>query len=212
MKDNLVYVEQRVKRYWFKDGIGELAGGGLFVVLGLYFAGHEWLPPNSLARTLLDSSLILILIGGMFVTRWSINFLKTRLTYPRTGYVEYFPSQKNTPSRRILTAVIAMSVSLSLVLFGRFVGSFNWIPGFTGLVAGVIFIMTQARGGEGRFYILGGLSIILGLALSFSSLSESYSLGLFYGLIGMAAMISGGLTLARYLRENLMPAEGNNER
>jgi len=212
MKDNFVDVEQRVKRYWFKDGIGELAGGGLFVVLGLYFSGHEWLPPNSLARTLLDSSLILVLIGGIFITRWLINLLKTRLTYPRTGYVEYFPSQKNTPARRILTAVIAMGVSLLLVLFGRFVGSFNWIPGFTGLVAGVIFIMTQAHGGEGRFYILGGLSIILGLVLSFSGLSESYSLGLFYGLIGAAAIISGGLTLARYLRENPMPVEGSNER
>jgi len=212
MKDSFADVEQRVKRYWFKDGIGELAGGGLFVVLGLYFSGHEWLPPNSLARTLLDSSLILVLIGGIFITRWLINLLKTRLTYPRTGYVEYFPSQKNTPSRRILTAVIAMGVSLLLVLFGRFVGSSNWIPGFTGLIAGVIFIMTQARGGEGRFYILGGFSIILGLALSFSGLSESYSLGLFYGLVGIAAVISGGLTLARYLRENPMPVEESNER
>jgi hypothetical protein len=211
MNNSLPDVEQRIKRYWYTDGIGELMGGGLFLVLGLYFAGHEWLPSNSIARTLLDSSLIIVLIGGIFVTRWLINLLKTRLTYPRTGYVEYFPSQKNTLSRRILTAIIAMSVSLLLVIFGRVVGSFNWIPGFTGLIAGVIFVMTQARGGEGRFYILGGLSIVLGLALSFSGLPESYSLGLFYGLIGVTAMISGGLTLARYLRENPMPAEEHNE-
>jgi len=211
MNNNLSDVEQRVKRYWFKDGIGELAGGGLFLVIGLYFAGHERLLPNSVARTLLDSSLVLLLIGGVFVTRWLINLLKARLTYPRTGYVEYYPSRKNTPSRRILTAVIAMGVSLLLVLFGQFVGSFNWIPGFTGLVAGVIFIITRARGGEGRYYFLGGTSIILGLVLSFSGLSVSYSLGLFYGLIGVAALISGGLTLARYLRENPMPAEDQNE-
>jgi hypothetical protein len=211
MKDSFWDVEQRVKRYWFKDGIGELAVGGLFVVIGLYFAGHEWLPPNSTARTLLDSSLIIILIAGVFATRWSINLLKSRLTYPRTGYVEYFPSRKNTPSRRILTGVIAMSVSLSLVLIGKFVGSFNWLSGFTGLAAGAAFIMTQARSGGNRFYFLGGLSIVLGLALSFSTLSESYSLGLFDGLIGIAAMLSGGLTLARYLRENPMPADGNNE-
>jgi hypothetical protein len=104
-----------------------------------------------------------------------------------------------------------MGVSLLLVFFGQFVGSFNWIPGFTGLVAGVIFIITRARGGEGRFYFLGGTSIILGLVLSFSGLSVSYSLGLFYSSIGVAALISGSLTLARYLRENPMPAEDQNE-
>jgi len=212
MKDNFVDVEQRVKRYWFKDGIGELAGGGLFVMLGLFFAGNEWLPSNSLARTLLDSSLILVLISGMFITRWLINLLKTHLTYPRTGYVEYFPSKKNTPSRRTLTAVIAMSVSISMILFGRVTGSFNWISGFTGLAVGVILIMTQAQSGGRKFYILGVFTIVLGLTLSFSGLSEVYSLGLFYGLTGVAAMLSGGLTLARYLRENPMPVEESNER
>jgi hypothetical protein len=212
MKDNTTDVEQRVTRYWFKDGIGELAGGGLFVVLGLFFAGNEWLPPNSLARTLLDSGLILLLISGVFITRWLINLLKTHLTYPRTGYIEYFPSKKNTPSRRTLTAVIAMSVSILMVLFGRVTDSFNWLPGFTGLAVGVILIMTQAQSGGRKFYILGVFSIILGFALSFSDLSEVYSLGLFYGLTGVAAIISGGLTLAFYLRENPMPAEGINER
>jgi hypothetical protein len=211
MNTNFSEVEQRVKRYWFKDGIGELSGGGLFVVLGLFFAGNECLPPNSLSRTLLDSSLILVLISGVFIARWFINLLKTRLTYPRTGYVEYPPSKKNTPSRRILTAVIAMSVSILMILFGRATGSFNWIPGFTGIAVGVILIMTQAQGGGMRFYILGGLSIILGLTFSFSSLSEAYSLGLFYGLTGASAMISGWVTLARYLRENPMPVEKNNE-
>jgi hypothetical protein len=211
MNANISDVEQRVKRYWFKDGIGELAGGGLFVVLGLFFAGNEWLPPNSLARTLLDSSLILVLIGGIFITRWFINILKTHLTYPRTGYVEYYPSRKNTPSRRTLTAVIAMGVSILMVLFGRVTGSFNWIPGFTGLAVGVILIMTQAQSGGRKFYVLGFFSIILGLTLSFGILSEAYSLGLFYGLTGVAAMVSGGLTLARYLHENPMPTEKNNE-
>jgi hypothetical protein len=152
-----------------------------------------------------------VLIGGIFITRWFINILKTHLTYPRTGYVEYYPSRKNTPSRRTLTAVIAMSVSILMVLFGRVTGSFNWIPGFTGLAVGVILIMTQAQSGGRKFYILGFFSIILGLTLSFGVLSEAYSLGLFYGLTGVAAMISGGLTLARYLRENPMPTEKNNE-
>ena len=208
MENRMSDVEGRVKRYWFKDGIGEHAGGGLFLLIGLYFAGHEWLPPNSTLRTLLDSSLAILLVGGVFVTRWLINLLKARLTYPRTGYVEYNPSAKNSGARRIWTAIIAISVSMLLVLVGRFVGSFNWLPGFTGLIVGVALFIARARAnGLERFYLLAAFSIIIGFGLSFSGLPTGYSLGFLYGLIGVASMLSGGVVLVRYLRENPMPEE-----
>jgi len=212
MQNNLSDVEQRVKRYWFKDGLGELVAGGMILLIGLYFAGQEWLPGGSMGRTLLQSSLVLLVISGTLATRWLVNALKTRLTYPRTGYVEYEPGPKNTPSRRVFTAGIAISVSALLVMFGRSFGSFNWLPGFTGLLFGAVFIILRARSnGVGRFYILGTFCIILGMALSFSGLPMGYSLGLFYGLTGIVSMLSGAITLLRYLRENPLPAETNNE-
>ena len=208
MENRLLDVEQRVKRYWFQDGIGEIAGGGLFLLIGFYFAGHEWLPPNSIARTLLDSSLAILLIGGVYVTRWLINVLKARLTYPRTGYVEYHPNPKNSGPHRIWTAITALGVSMLLVLFGRYVGSFNWLTGFTGLVVGVAFFIARARtDGLGRFYFLAAFSVICGLGLSVSGFSMRYSLSLFYGLVGAVSMVSGGLILIRYLRENPLPVE-----
>ena len=208
MQNNLSQVEQRVKQYWFKDGLGELVGGGMILLVGLYFAGQEWLPQGSMGRTLLQSSLALLVIGEVVATRWLINVMKTRLTYPRTGYVEYQPSVKNTPSRRVFTAGIAISVSALLVFFGRFSGSFNWLPGFTGLVFGAAFILLRARSnGVGRFYVLGTFCVISGVALSFTDLPMGYSLGLFYGLAGIAAMLSGGITLLRYLRDNPFPRE-----
>jgi len=215
MKDNFSDVEQRVKRYWYTDGIGELAGGGLFLLIGLYFAGHEWSSSNSLVRTLLDSSLVLLLIGGAYATRWLVNILKTRLTYPRTGYVDYGTSRKDTSSGRFLTGAIAVGVSMLLVILGKFVGSFDWLPSFTGLLFGIILMTVIARvSGLGRFFLLGGFCIILGLALSFSGLPTDYSLALLYGLTGLASMLSGGIVLLRYLRENpiLADAERQNER
>ena len=50
-----------------------------------------------------------------------------------------------------------------------------------------------------------------GVALSFSGLSQAYNLGLFYGLLGIAILISGGLVLRRYLNANLLPVEIENE-
>ncbi len=211
MHNNLPQAEQRVKQYWFKDGLGELVGGGMILLVGLYFAGQEWLPEGPIGRTFLQSSLALLLVGGAFATRWLVNVLKTRLTYPRTGYVEYQPGVKNTPSRRMFTAGIAISVSALLVFFGRFSGSFNWLPGFTGLAFGAAFILLRARSnGIGRFYVLGTFCVILGVALSFLDLPVGYSLGLFYGLAGIASMFSGGLTLLRYLRDNPSTGETDN--
>jgi hypothetical protein len=212
MQNNLTDVEQRVKRYWFKDGLGELVGGGMMLLIGLFFAGQKWLPQGSMGRTLLQSSLTVLLIGGALAMRWLVNKLKTRLTYPRTGYVEYEPGPKNTPSRRVFMAGIAISVSALLVIFGRSFGSFNWLPGFTGLLFGVVFIILRARSnGVGRFYVLGTFCVILGMALSFSGLPMGYSLGLFYGLTGIVSMVSGGMTLISYLRENPLPDESKYE-
>jgi hypothetical protein len=77
---------------------------------------------------------------------------------------------------------------------------------------GVVFIILRARSnGVGRFYVLGTFCVILGMALSFSGLPMGYSLGLFYGLTGIVSMVSGGITLISYLRENPLPDESKHE-
>lgn len=206
MKDRFLDVEQRVRRYWYLDGIGELVGGGAFLLLGFYFAGLEWFPSNSLMRTLLDSSLVILMGGGGYVAQRAINVLKTRVTYPRTGYVEYGAGRNRSWLGSLLTGAIALGAAILLVILSKFTGSFDWMPAFTGLVLGITLMIVFARmRGLRRFYLLGGFCILLGLGLSFSG--SPYRLGLLYGLIGVAAMISGGLTLMRYLRENPMTVE-----
>ena len=41
--DEMKQVEQRVKRYWYADGIAELTSGCLFVLLGIYFGAQGFL-------------------------------------------------------------------------------------------------------------------------------------------------------------------------
>ena len=208
MNTDFTGVEKRVKRYWYTDGIAELAGGGMLLLLGVYFGGQEWLPEGSTLRGLLRASLALLLIGGVFATRWLVNAMKLRLTYPRTGYVEYPESAKNTAPRRLLTGGIAAIVAALLVVAGKWAGSFDWMTAFTGLIFALVFILLRARaGGMSRFYVLGIFCLVLGLGLSFSGLRLGYSLGMLYGLTGLAAMLSGGMTLGRYLHDNPMPAE-----
>jgi MFS family permease len=210
MQSNLSEVEQRVKRYWYTDGIVEIIGGGLSILIGTYTILQGLLAEGTIWHTLLAGCYILLMVGGVFMTRWLVTSLKTRITYPRTGYVDY-PSSKQTSWRRLLTVVIAVGVSALLVSFGRVVGTFSWVPAFTGVLFGFVLLLVMARkSGPDRFYVLAILSILLGLILSFSGLNLSYSLGLFYAFVGMAYAVSGAIALGHYLHENPLPAEEHN--
>jgi MFS family permease len=211
MENNLSDVEQRVKRYWYTDGIGELIGGGMFVLLGIYFALQEFLGQNSMVGGILQASLVLLMIGGTFISRRLVNTLKTRLTYPRTGYVEYQVDERGTRGRRILAVILAFVVSGLTIAFARLFQFFDSIVAVTGVIVALILVVLRAKSsGLTRFYVLGAASLVLGFALSLSGLPNGYSLGLFYGLMGVCSLISGGLTLRRYLKENPLPAETEN--
>jgi hypothetical protein len=212
MQNNLSDVEQRVKRYWFTDGIGELIGGGMFILLGVYFALQEFLGQNSLLSGILQVSLVLVMIGGMYVSRRLINALKTRVTYPRTGYVEYRVDERNMKARRIWVVILAFTISALTMVFVRMFQFFDSIVAITGLAVGLVLVILRAKSaGLARFYVLGAVSIVLGLVLSISQLQNAYSLGLFYGAMGVCFIISGGLTLRRYLEENPLPADAERQ-
>ena len=212
MQSNLSDVEQRLKRYWYTDGIAELTGGGILILLGIYFAIQEFLGQNSIVSVILQSSLILLMVGGAFVSRRLVNALKARLTYPRTGYVEYQVDEGNMRRRRIGVVILAMMVSALSMLFVRLFQSLNAMVAVTGLIVGLLLVIARAKSsGLPRFYLLGAVSVVLGLALSISGLPDGYSLGLFYGLMGVCFLISGGLTLQRYLNENPLPADAERQ-
>jgi hypothetical protein len=213
MKDNLADVEGRVRRYWFTDGIGELMGGALFLLLGLYFAAQQYFGDQSPAGAILQSGFIVLVIGGMFLGRWMINQLKARVTYPRTGYVEYRVKDQNHMRRRIIAFALAMGVAMFAIIITRSISTIDSMVALTGLLVSVILLFNQGWAhGVGRFYLLSAVALILGIVLSVSGLDRGYNLGLFYGLMGTAFVVSGGLTLRRYLSENPKPMEEFNER
>lgn len=212
MQRNMSDVEQRVKRYWYTDGIGELIGGGMFILMGIYFALQEFLGQNSMVSGILQVSLILVMIGGMYLSRRLINMLKTHVTYPRTGYIEYQVDESSMKSRRIWVAILAFTISALTMVFVRLFQFFDSIVLVTGVAVALILVILRAKSsGLARFYVLGAVSIALGLALSISGLPNAYRLGLFYGLMGVCFIISGGLTLQRYLHDNPLPADAERQ-
>jgi hypothetical protein len=201
-------VERRVKRYWYEDGLAEMASGGIFILLGLYFSIQGLFVEGSLVSVLLQSSLVLIMVGGAFGVRWLVNTLKARMTYPRTGYVEYRVNEKSVKIRRYVVAGVAMIIAIASIVLIDYIRGLDSMVLVNGLLVGIIFIALRGKSsGLKRFYLLGGIAILLGVALSFSGLGQAYNLGLFNGLIGLAIVISGAFVLRRYLSENPLPTE-----
>ena len=210
--NNMQDVEKRVRRYWYTDGIAELTSGGMFFLLGLYFGVLGYFEEGSLISVILQVSMILVFIGGAVGVRWLVNTLKSRLTYPRTGYVEYRVNDDDIRKRRwviVASVMIITAVSIMMVEYIHWLDSIVFI---TGLIVGVIFIALRGKSsGLKRFFLLGGLAIVLGIVLAYSGFSQIYALTLFYGLLGLAIMISGGLVLRSYLVENPLKLENDNE-
>jgi len=208
MENRLLDVEQRVKRYWYSDGIAELSSGGMFILLGLYFGIQGYFGENSPVSVILQVSLVFIMMGGIFGVRWLVNTLKTRLTYPRTGYVEYRTNEKDVTQRRYVVAAVAMIIAVASMVLVKYIRILDSMVLITGILVSVVFVALRGKSsGVTRFYVLGGFSLLLGIGLSLDNLPDEYNLALFYGLLGVAILISGGLVLRRYLTENPLPVD-----
>ena len=209
MKDNVSDVEQRVKRYWYVDGFGELVGGGgMCLILAVYFSAQQYLGDDSLISGLLQASLVLVLLGGMFLVRRLISAAKLRVTYPRTGYVEYRTSEKNRLVTGILSGVVGMVMAMTFIFIVRQFNQIDAMVAVSGVVMGIILLVKQVWTTKvKRFYILSAMALIYGAVLSVSGFPRGYNLGLFYALMSLSFVISGGLTLKKYLDENPLQSD-----
>ncbi|HZD58809.1 MAG TPA: hypothetical protein VE136_18905, partial [Anaerolineales bacterium] len=200
MKDRIDQAIRRTQQYWSIDGIPELIFGGIFMLLGIYFLIQAALPPDSLFSGLFSMAFVFIVLGGVFLARRLIDSLKTRLTYPRTGYVAYKRSRgKDCWIAGAFAVVIAGVVSAFFILSPSYMA---WIPGVTGILLSGFLVVIGYRLALWRFYGLAAISLMLGVGISLSRISNDPGLAIFYGVMGLAGIISGALTLRDYLQNN----------
>ena len=200
MKEILNKTYQRTRQYWYIDGLSELAFGAICLLLAVYFTLQATLPRETLLATLLDSSFLIVFIGGFFLANRAVETAKSHLTYPRTGYVSY---PKNGQGKRWIGAGIAMLMAaLVSALMVTAPASFAWMPAITGFILGAILLYFGYRIDLLRFYLLAAVSLILGSFLSIIGVGDTPGLAWFYSLISLALFLSGGFTLRRYLKAN----------
>jgi hypothetical protein len=69
----------------------------------------------------------------------------------------------------------------------------------TGLIGAVIAIAVARAMALRRFYIVGGVFLSLGCVLGIAGVDIDTGMSLLYGSAGTLLVVSGGLTLRRYL-------------
>lgn len=201
MNDPLNQVKKRTLRYWFEDGLSETIIGAFFILIGLMFLIQALAVPGSLLAGLSGLGTALLVGLGVWLARLLIQRLKERLTYPRTGYVSYYP-----PSilQRALSLILGLIIA---VLFGWFIFSYSqelltWLPFVEGLALAALSFVIGQRAGLIRFYLYALVTILIGAVISLSGQGDYVGSGWVFITSGLFMSLMGLVALARYLRNS----------
>ena len=146
--------------------------------------------------------MLVLTTGGAFIVSRILRILKERVTYPRTGYVAY---RKEKYKRGRWMVVISM-----FILGGLLAILPDWMsqmPFVEGVIACTVFIYFGYRFSMIRFYVLAAFFVLLGAMLSLMGLGDTLGTALFFGLMGVALLVSGGIALWIYLSRAQPPVE-----
>jgi MFS family permease len=222
MQPNFDHIMRRTQRYWYDDGIAEIAAGILLVVGGIllylaYMAFLHWYPVLRESPWTLALAIGVIVLAQLLafvpIKRW-IEAIKQRITYPRTGYVAYRqPAKKPITVSRVLMAFIWAVIGGGVLgfVFGRLIGAgfpeeFLSLPASMGLSAAVLLGLLAQRMDLTRFWWLAGFALLLILPVAW--LDTAFLGGMAYLVaVGLMLIGSGGWTLRQYLHQNPTPAD-----
>ena|SRR5689334_5931410 len=190
MEDLSLHAQRRAAGYWNIDGLPELYIGFVWLCVPLYTYGTTHVPKTSPWFRALVLGGIVGLMGAIFASRWLVDAVKSRVTYPRTGYVA---CQK--PKSKPYWFALLLAAMLLAVVFGP---PLTVLPG-TGLVFAAIAGAVASATGSKRIYTFAGLMLLLGIALGLTGADVNTGMSLLFGAAGAFMMLSGGWTLWHYL-------------
>jgi hypothetical protein len=192
MKDSLTQAQQRARAYWFADGLNEIISGIFATLYGGLILLATRAKSGAAQKDMLDTTVNIFLLVGVFLTPILLRWMKERSTYPRSGYIAY-PELKTAERLRrvipvmiiafLLVALLAASLLASAHVRLWVFTSMAWLPTAMCVLFGVFFIRSAQATGLSRHFLLGCLSLVTAAWLGWRSLPlmSRLSLGLFAG-------------------------------
>lgn len=211
MKDQIDVIIKKTQRYWYVDGLSEIGAGVVIFLSGLFYLLVWRLPLQEAKALLLGLGMPLLIIAGCVGVRWLVGQAKERITYPRTGYIEY---RRPKSGRRwvvgLVAGVISAGTTAILINFMPAVLE-RFIIAFTGVLVFFSLSLLSLRVGVWRLMGAGAAALAGGLAASWLDLPYPLNIALFLCAFGSAFLVSGGLTLRNYLARTRLPAQENED-
>ncbi len=218
--DELQNLLERPIRYYNVDGMGELSIG--FMSLGWVLLG--WLQLRAPAGSAWHQmpAFCLYVAVMLAIVHFGPKAIKSRITYPRTGFVEYRARGQRWISLGVAAAVSAV-ISAGLVMAMRKEWDVSIAPSVMGLLLAASYIRI-ARAVPWKWIVFGGLVMgTLVIAFLPRDLVEGFAshtspttaipprtIGTFWltvAIYGVALMTSGGISFWLYLRHTQPPRD-----
>ena len=205
---NIDEIMRNTRRYWYIDGLVEIMGGISMICLTFSYTLISTIN-NSLIRNLAFAlGQPLIILMGAFLVNKIVNFLKQRLTFPRTGYLSYKkPQDAKQLSRKWKALVVG---ALSGVMFSVL---FKLIPErFLPMICAFFIALFPAYLGYflgvRRFFIIAGITMLLGASITYWAPPAQTAFSLLLGGIGGVWFLSGLFAFLVYMHHTT-PKQGD---
>jgi hypothetical protein len=186
-----------------RDGLPEMFVGLLFVLA----APLNWMSSN-LDRSSMGfkGSFVAGYVGWLLLAvsiPWLIKWARRRFLVEQEGYVQ-LKSSKRMVIRILLVAAVVCMLLGAAALWLKPPGLDRWILAALGLfVCAVWSLIGQTL----RFRVVGALNGATGILLAFNGLSIEISLAIFFGVSGLASLLSGLVVFIRFMRKPIRPGE-----
>lgn len=194
--NNLDDLMRRPYRYFYVDGLVEMGVGSLFFIIGLFLLLMDAMQQASALAWVAGIGLVVLTIGGTYGVKWAIGAIKERVTYQRTGYVSYREQPDRGRWLVIAGALLLAVLMLALPDWGR---RMAFVEGaLLAIILGYLGYRVSLR----RLYVIGAVAFLIGLGASYFIVDEIVGSTVTFAGTGLALLLSGGLALGTYLRNN----------
>lgn len=197
-------LERRPARYWNEDGLPELIMGLLWIVWGGAWLIGNALPRGGMWNVYWMLTPALLALSGMAAVRLTKR-LKSRLTFPRTGYVRW---KEPTKGQRLAAAVIAMVTAaavVGLIAKGRAEGLENVAAPGIGVILSLGFLVASITQRAPHWLALAGVALALGLLGG--ALGTGWdAMNWMFVALGAVMAVMGGARFRRFVARNPVEA------
>lgn len=197
---NINEIIRNTRRYWYVDGINEMAGGLLIFIMGGSYYLSSLIPNIGLRSIMLGFGQPLIIIGGSLLASRLVKKIKESFTYPRSGYMVFRSQKSKKVPRILLTILLAIFISVIVTFFTSMIPDY-FIPLLITIFMAVLTIYLGYQNGVKRFYFIAVIKILFGVVLTYWNPDEFYRFVILFCGIGLIWIISGVIALIGYLQK-----------